>query len=73
MVPLGSGSQSPFFWHVVLFGPTSSPERHRNVTLSPVTGGFLYSVLLIVAEVPNDSLVRSSQVAIRIHTITQVP
>ena len=68
MVPLGSGSQSPFFWHVVLFGPISSPERHTNVMLSPVTGGFLFSVLIIDTEVPSDSLVGSSQVAIVIHT-----
>jgi hypothetical protein len=66
MTPLGSGSQSPFLWHVVPFGPISSPERHENVTLSPVTGGFLLSVLLIInREIPSDSLVSNSQVAIK--------
>jgi hypothetical protein len=65
-VPLGPGSQSPFLWHVVIFGPISSPERHENVMLSPVTGGFLLSVLFIInREPPSDSLVNNSQVAIK--------
>ena len=72
MKPLGFGSHSPFSPHVVII---SSPERHKRVMLSPVMGGFLLSVLLIIitdieSDIPSDSLVRNSHVAIYTYTKT---
>ena len=52
--PLGFGSHSPFLQHIVLFGPISSPEGHINVMISPVMGGFLLSVLLIIIDIESD-------------------
>lgn len=66
MTSLGSGSQSPFSWQVVLFGPISSPERHKNLISSPARGGFLLSVALITSiesDIASDSFVRKSQLA----------